>query len=321
MRQNCKASIIIPSYNSNRTIPVTIENILAQDNFCFIQEIIVVDSSDDDVTKDFLYSIKHEKVRIIDSGIKVIPSIQRNIGADEAKGDLLVFIDSDAYPAKNWLTKIMSAYNEGWIAGGGAYLIPGFQKNNKVALAQYYFEFGGFLPVGKTRILNIMPACNLFCDRQFFLSMNGFPNIRAAEDSLFCLAASKHIKLIFIPDACVYHIFRENIQDFIDNQFLIGKFNFIFHINYYNRLCLRNPIFKIAQHFLLTYKFLLKLSLFLKVGQSHWLPFLKSLKYFYIANMAWFNGFKEGQKSPVNEIVVNIRQVNKSLLINELSSI
>jgi glycosyltransferase involved in cell wall biosynthesis len=321
MRQNCKASIIIPSYNSIRTIPFTIENILEQDNFCCIEEIIVVDSSDDNLTKDFLYSIKHEKVRIIDSGIRVMPSIQRNMGANEAKGDVLVFIDSDAYPAKNWLTKIMSAYNEGWIAGGGAYLIPEFQKDNKVALAQYYFEFGGFLPVGKTRILNIMPACNLFCDRIFFLSMSGFPNIRAADDSLFCLAVSKHIKMIFMPDACVYHIFRENTQDFLDNQFLIGKFNFIFHINYYNRLCLRPPIFTIAQHFLLTYKFFLKLSLFFKVGQSHWLPFLKALKYFYMANRAWFNGFKEGEKSPVNEIVANMRQVNKSLLINEFSGI
>ncbi len=321
MRQNCKASIIIPSYNSFRTIPATIEHILKQDNFCCVHEVLVVDSSDDNVTKDFLYSIKHEKVRIIDSGIRVMPSIQRNIGAHEAKGDLLVFIDSDAFPAKNWLAKVMAAYKEGWIAGGGAYLVPDFQKDNKVALAQYYFEFGGFLPVGKARILDIMPACNIFCDRVFFLSIGGFPNIRAAEDSLFCLAVSKHVKMIFMPDACVYHIFRENIRDFLDNQFLIGKFNFVFHMNYYNRFCLRTPVFNLAQHFLLIYKFLLKLSLFFKVGKSHWLPFLKSLKYFYMANIAWFNGFKEGRKYPENEIVANVRQVNKSLLINEFSSI
>lgn len=321
MRQNCKASIIIPSYNSAKTIAFTIENILKQDNFCDIYEIIIVDSSDDDLTKDFLYSIKHEKIRIIDSGRRVIPSIQRNIGANDAKGDILVFIDSDAFPAKNWLSKIMSAYNEGWIAGGGAYLVPDFQKDNKVALAQYYFEFGAYLPVGKTRILNIMPACNLFCDRIFFLAINGFPNIRAAEDSLFCLAVSKHVNMIFLPDACVYHIFRENIQNFIDNQFLLGKFNFIFHMNYYDRLCLKTPFFTLGQHFLLIYKFLLRLSLLLKVGRSHWLPFLKSFRYFYMANIAWFKGFREGKKDPVNEAVINIRQVNKSLLINEPSSI
>ena len=44
---NFTISIVIPSYNSYRTIPATIENLLKQDNFCMVEEIIVVDSSDD----------------------------------------------------------------------------------------------------------------------------------------------------------------------------------------------------------------------------------------------------------------------------------
>ena len=34
-----------------------------------------------------------------------MPAIQRNIGAKNSKGDILCFIDSDAYPADDWIEK------------------------------------------------------------------------------------------------------------------------------------------------------------------------------------------------------------------------
>jgi glycosyltransferase involved in cell wall biosynthesis len=90
-------SIVIPSYNSHKTISRTIESLVKSDDYVLINEIIIVDSSDDNATKGLLGSFADTKLRLIHSGIKVMPSLQRNIGAEQATGDLLVFIDSDAY--------------------------------------------------------------------------------------------------------------------------------------------------------------------------------------------------------------------------------
>ena len=318
MKAAFKTSVIIPSYNSYKTIPTTIEKLISQEDFNRVSEIIVVDSSDDDFTKLFLNSIENKKVRVITSGIKVMPSIQRNIGARHAQGDLLIFIDSDAFPGEKWLKKIMSAYAEGWRAGGGSYLVPEFQKNNKVALAQYYFEFGEFLPFGKPRLKKLFPACNFFCDKDFFLTIEGFPDIRASEDGLFCLTAGKQVNLIYMPDASVYHIFRENIQDFLDNQFLIGKYIYIFHKNYHNRFTLRPPVFYLLLPFMLIYKLLIRYTQVLRAGSSHYGPFIKSIKYFNMATVAWFKGFINGSKTPVNATVINRREIIKSYAVNEL---
>ena len=91
------ASIIIPSYNSGRTISFTVEHILKQDGIDHVKDIIIVDSSDDTGTKEYLSGLRNGKIKVIQSGIKIIPAIQRNIGVIHAQGDLLIFIDADAF--------------------------------------------------------------------------------------------------------------------------------------------------------------------------------------------------------------------------------
>ncbi|NJK86647.1 MAG: hypothetical protein HC906_12450 [Bacteroidales bacterium] len=61
-----------------------------------------------------------------------------------------------------------------------------------------------------------------------FFEVGGFPEIRASEDSLLGMAISEKTNMIFIPQAIVYHIFRENEHHFLANQEMLGKYIFIF---------------------------------------------------------------------------------------------
>jgi len=297
MNKEFLTTIIIPSYNSFKTIAYTIKHLLDQDAFSYNDEIIIVDSSDDLCTKEFLKTINNDAIKVIISGIKVMPAIQRNIGVKNAKGDLLVFIDSDAYPEENWLGEIKKAYSLGWKAGGGGYLIPDFQRNNKIALAQYYFEFGEFIPYGNSRVKKIMPSCNMFCDRDLFVSLEGFPEIRASEDGMFCLKAGYETDLIYLPKANVFHIFREDMQDFLNNQFLIGKYIYIFRRNFYNNFYLRGFVFYLLAPIMFIYKFIRRFFMILKAGRLHIRLFINSFRYFIAGNFAWFRGFMNGRKS------------------------
>ncbi len=187
-------SFIIPSYNSLKTLPKTVESILKQAGDQF--EIIVVDSSDNELAKKQVALLASDRVKVIVLEKKTIPSEGRNIGARAASGQLLCFIDSDVILADDWLKEVLLAYQQGCRAGGGAIGIPEFQKDNLLAVAQLYLQFNEYLG-GTARAQKLfVPSCNMFCDRALFFEVGGFPNIRASEDTLFFCSCK--IKLRFI---------------------------------------------------------------------------------------------------------------------------
>ena len=91
-----KISVIIPVYNVEKWLNKCIDSILNQsyENF----EIILVNDGSTDKSKDICYQYLKEDNRvkvfdILNSG----QSVARNIGLKEAKGDYILFIDSDDY--------------------------------------------------------------------------------------------------------------------------------------------------------------------------------------------------------------------------------
>jgi glycosyltransferase involved in cell wall biosynthesis len=284
-------SIIIPSFNSIDTIEFTLKHIEELQDYNSVIEVIVVDSSDDNKTKAFLDGYTNKKLRVITSGIRVMPAIQRNIGAREAKGDILAFIDSDAYPDKEWIRKILAVFKENIKLGGGSYLLPEFQHTNKIAVAQYYLQFNEFIPAGKQRIKNFFPSCNIFCDKDFFMDVGGFPEVRASEDTLFCLKAGEKTDLLFVPEATVYHIFRTKKEAFHRNQLLLGKFVLIYRRDYYKSIIYKG-IFPIVTAPVIACIKLFRITSRIRIaGKFHRKMFRKSLFTFLIGLFFWTKGY------------------------------
>jgi glycosyltransferase involved in cell wall biosynthesis len=125
---NIQISVIIPSYNSSKTLVHTIEGIINQQNIDSY-EVIVVDSSDDGNMERIIYKYASSSIiQFIRSEKKLSPSQGRNLGASHSKGSLLVFFDSDVIPSPDFLVKVKEAYESGYLAGGGGIDIPDFQK-------------------------------------------------------------------------------------------------------------------------------------------------------------------------------------------------
>jgi len=312
MDNKVTVSIIVPSYNSYKTIGYTLEHILTQSAINMVKEIIVVDSSDDEFTVPLIKKFTDPRIQFITSGIRVMPAIQRNIGAQKATGDLFAFIDSDAYPAHDWLEKIIEAYGCGIKLGGGSYRVPEFQLKNKVALGQYYLEFNEFINAGSAREVRLLPSCNLFAERMLFHRVQGFPEIRASEDSLFGLKANKICPMIFLPQAAVFHIFRENREHFLNNQVLIGKYIYIYRLAFYKSFYLRRllPLFIPA---ILFFKFLRIVLRIIKAGPGHFPAFIKSLPVFILGLLSWMKGFSGCRKE--KELVDELKR-SISLYLN-----
>lgn len=85
-------SVIIPSYNRRHDLCQCINSVLAQTSVSI--EIIVADDCSEDDTKIFL-KLNYPNVRLISCIRRYGPSHLRNLGLREAKGQFILFLDSD----------------------------------------------------------------------------------------------------------------------------------------------------------------------------------------------------------------------------------
>jgi glycosyltransferase involved in cell wall biosynthesis len=86
-------SIVIPHYNRIPLIEKTLESVSASQSGTY--EVIVVDDGSDPQQRRSLTSLSSANLRVVDSDGMKGPSGARNTGAQEAKSDLLFFLDSD----------------------------------------------------------------------------------------------------------------------------------------------------------------------------------------------------------------------------------
>ena len=96
-----KISIIIPTYNESKNLPLLLSDL---SNVNEGIEIIIVDCNSEDKTKDIanLYKTKLYNSKEKNRGL------QLSIGAKKAKGDWFVFIHADSRLHKCWLKKVKS---------------------------------------------------------------------------------------------------------------------------------------------------------------------------------------------------------------------
>lgn len=162
--------------------------------------------------REFAYA--HPKVKIIPTG-EVSPPVKRNKILGNLSGEIIAFIDDDAYPEKNWL-KIGASYFKTQEVGaiGGPAVTPQKDSLRQFASGLVYESFlvsDGFtyryFPE-REREVDDYPTCNFIIRREVFEETKGFKtNFWPGEDTFLCLEITKklHKKILYIPELLVYH--------------------------------------------------------------------------------------------------------------------
>jgi len=149
------------------------------------------------------------KTKVIVTG-PVPPSHKRNIGAEHATGELLAFIDADAYPSRNWLQEAAKNFERKQVSAvGGPAVTPSSDTLWQKASGFVYSSFlvGGpykhrYTPVEKKEI-NDCQTCNLIIRKQVFQELGGFEaDFWPGEDTELGL---KLRKVVYDPAVLVYH--------------------------------------------------------------------------------------------------------------------
>ena len=212
-------SVIVPTYNSARTIERCL-SALARQETEHPFEVLVVDSGQD-ATCEIAARTLHE-VRTIRLSTRAIAPVARNVGAREARGQILAFIDSDAYADPTWIENGVSAVATGYdlICGSIANANPG----SAVARAEELVMFNEFLPELPGRPSWFALSGNMVLPRRSFERFGPFVAVRAAEDVVFSrrlLAAGGRV--LFYPRLLVSHDNRTRMRPYLRNQFIVGK--------------------------------------------------------------------------------------------------
>jgi len=223
--ENLLVSIIIPVKNENYYL---IENInsclnLSYPNF----EVLVF--------PDNHFDFYNPRVRIIPTGV-IGPAEKRDLAIKYAEGDILAFLDDDAYPDKQWLDHAVKYFNDdnneiAAVCGpavtpksdGLIQQLSGEIYSSPIACGNMIFRYK---PVNKVFEVDDFPSVNFIIRKDSFKAVSGFGSkFWPGEDTKLCMeviALGK--KIIYDPKILVYHHRRGEFK-----KHLTQVFNYSIH--------------------------------------------------------------------------------------------
>ncbi len=220
-----KYSVVIPSYNSKNTVLNTLESVFREaEKVNYDIEVIVVDSSDDGTS--LLIEENFKNVTLIKLKNQTFQGKARNIGSKAARGDYLVFIDSDCILGENYfleLEEVILKKGKEYDGFGGG--IKNGTPQSVVGTSMFLLQFRDFLLDRECEVTNF-PALNMVYKREKFLEMGGFPEyLGSSEETAFNLKFVEKYKIFFSPHFFVYHINKKVLKGFLFHQIKNG-YNF-----------------------------------------------------------------------------------------------
>ncbi len=204
-----KVNIIIPAIKIDDELLKCL-NEINKINYSNFFVTIVLDHNEE----NWLPKLKYKIHKLIVGKINM--SKKRNMAAKKFKSKYIAFIDSDAYPNKNWL-KLATKYlkqNKGEIVGGPSLPFSDQNYSEKICyLSKRSLFVTGYLNFrkykAKSRLCDWLESCNLIMEKKTFLKYKGMDENRyTGEDKEFFERARKknsNLKVYYSPDLYVYH--------------------------------------------------------------------------------------------------------------------
>ena len=145
----------------------------------------------------------------------VSPAHKRDIGLKSAKGEIIAFLDDDAWPEKGWLKNAIRHFENNDVAAvAGPAKTPPDDGSRQKASGEIY---SSILVSGKYayryvpkegREVDDYPSCNFIVRKAIIQQVGGFnTDFWPGEDTKLCLDITKRLgkKIIYDPLVLVYH--------------------------------------------------------------------------------------------------------------------
>lgn len=212
-----KISIIVPVYNSEKTIKRCIDSLLKQ-TYNDI-EIIIIDDGSTDKSNNIIrtYKLKSKNIRVIEQSNQGV-SIARNRGLSEATGDYIMFVDSDDCLDREACYKLIDEMDEDIdliifglnIYQNGILLRTPHLENGICKLDELQDNYW------KLRKINLGPCNKIYK----FNKINQYfdATLSLGEDTKFVIDYLKNVDSIKILEDCLYNVYLDN-EDSLNRKY------------------------------------------------------------------------------------------------------
>ncbi len=217
-------SVIIPAYHASESLPRCLTALQRQTTDSGLYEIIVVDDGSTDATAaiaEHTLKIPHSQVICASHGG---PAQARNLGAQAAHGEALLFTDADCEPAPDWIERLTSALAEPDVSGAkGAYRTRQRELVARFVQQEYQDKYDRLRRHARIDFVDTYSAAYR---RTVFLDQGGFDlafTTASVEDQeLSFRLAEQGQRLVFVPEAIVYHQHDATLGEYARRKYGIG---------------------------------------------------------------------------------------------------
>ncbi len=221
-------SVIVPAFNAEKTIGACLDALLAQSAPRDLYEIIVVDDGSTDKTRQVVES----------RGVKTLTqpnrgaAAARNLGAQNARGDILLFIDADSVPDARWVEAMVAPFADSSIAGAS-----GEKKTRQTNLWARYVQLEydyKYDRMDAHRTTDFIDSSTAAYRREIFLSNHGFDTtLMEAEDTDLSFRLSERgCAMVLARDAIVYHTHPESLGEYLRRKYHYAIWRTIIYARY-----------------------------------------------------------------------------------------
>jgi cellulose synthase/poly-beta-1,6-N-acetylglucosamine synthase-like glycosyltransferase len=282
-------SVVIPSRQSAGEVRFALRALHAQETSA-PYEIIVVDSSTDGA--DRIIEREFPRVRLLHFPDQVLVGTARNIGVDAARGEVILFVDTDAIPCPTWIDQMYGAMRDQGVDGVGGAMANGTPWSVTGSVGFYLEFFRVLAHNGPPEPARFLVGGNSGFRRETLAGMR-YADRSVGEDMLFSSHLTRNGKrLLFLPAASVLHLNRTGFRTILSYQRKLGLGAF-----FYRSEDSPEKIRLLSAASLLV--FLVPFGVMIWIGYSilwrrrvaDFLRFTALLPLCFIANVAWASGF------------------------------
>jgi GT2 family glycosyltransferase len=212
-------SVVVCSYNGARIIADCLHGLTKLQYPRY--EVIVVDDGSTDSTASIASRYGFRLVAVHNGGL----SKARNIGLDAAQGEIVAYIDDDAYPDPHWLNYLAATFIKTSHAGVGGPNVPP-DGDGPIAECVANAPGGPIHVLVSDQEAEHIPGCNMAFRKDALKAIGGFdPEFRIAGDDVdVCWRLQQRgWTLGFSPAAMVWHHRRNSLGAYWKQQKNYGK--------------------------------------------------------------------------------------------------
>jgi len=210
------ATVIIVTLNRPDCVERCLSCLHAQTRLA--EQIIVVDASADDLTR-VVSTRFHDVVYLRNANGFGRMTASRNIGLRKANGNVIAFLDDDAFAHPTWLEHLLESYADPAVGAVGGRALNNQREESTIGAREIgQLKANGTLTgyfaadPGRTIEVEHVMGCNMSFRREVIAKLGGFredyPGISGVrEDTDMCLRVrSLGRRILFNPQACVDHL-------------------------------------------------------------------------------------------------------------------